>query len=797
MLGALAVTCVAWSGCGGKSATEYVAGFSTQMQVPRDLQSIIIRVDVNGQAVFARDYPVYDGTVRLPRTLGVVKQSTITGAPVTVTVYGYSIPQAVGEADYGAFSTAAVNPPSVGTKENSIASGGGARILRASRQPYVEGQTLYLPMPLHYSCYDVDCGPVATMNDPRLGPLCMDGLCTCKGGECVRPDTDPATLPPYSDDLIYGTTNTCFRPFTDKDAQGNTLPGCMDFGIPPQVIDAQNCVFAQPGTSSVPASAGPYDPNVPAPFVSAAAQGGGLNVRAVFDNVVSEVLDYEGACPAPGDTTSPGPQEGYCVVADAPQRFQLAPGLCAQYLKAAGAPHVISLLESAATCLPKTQFQPICQDALVGPPQPTLPDGGTATNAYCNVAYELQPAPSALYVLFDDSSGMRDFVGNVGAAQALSLSLQDPVFQQTSVAMSFFPRVASSAQDCVTGNNSFATKPDIPLELAAKAQGDIASKLEGLTPDAGYMPPPGSGPSFLEAALHGAYTALGGLSAATTYNRRAVMLFTDRDFHISPDDCTGQTPDAITLSSQAVADPTHPIETYVVYLANADFPPSGGVPVPGNPTVDVPQLAHGVDKAGSEVFFDASGQSNSQVVALEALGAVVADLGSCLYGPKIRIAASDVPVAPTWTLSFSDQSSAGSPPSGGYPVVTATNATSCDQDTAASPRWAYYQGQIGLCSNTCKRLVSSNIGNQKIAAALTQITNVYHSATGISVTASAPAVDCDAGAEVTDGAVVEVTTLSAGGPPVDAGGSADSGSGGDGGVAPFDGGVAPLDAAVD
>ena len=54
--------------------------------------------------------------------------------------------------------------------------------------------------------------------------------------------------------------------------------------------------------------------------------------------------------------------------------------------------------------------------------------GGT-----CGTQFALTPAPSALYVLFDTESGMRDFVGNAGAAEALSLSLQDPVFNQTQV----------------------------------------------------------------------------------------------------------------------------------------------------------------------------------------------------------------------------------------------------------------------------------------------------------------------------------------------------------------------------
>ena len=58
---ALAVTAVSWAGCGGKAVTEYVAGFSTQVQVQRDLQSIIIRVDVNGRTPSRRTTPFTTG----------------------------------------------------------------------------------------------------------------------------------------------------------------------------------------------------------------------------------------------------------------------------------------------------------------------------------------------------------------------------------------------------------------------------------------------------------------------------------------------------------------------------------------------------------------------------------------------------------------------------------------------------------------------------------------------------------------------------------------------------------------
>ena len=128
----------------------------------------------------------------------------------------------------------------------------------------MQDQILFVPMPLHFACYDVDCLGTANPNNPNCG----DNSCTCKAGLCVPPDTDTSTLPPYNDSLIYGTTNTCFRPFTDQSPSGTTQPGCMDplesivpghLGIAPQVIDQANCIFALPGTASVPADAGGLD----------------------------------------------------------------------------------------------------------------------------------------------------------------------------------------------------------------------------------------------------------------------------------------------------------------------------------------------------------------------------------------------------------------------------------------------------------------------------------------------------------------------------------------------------------
>ena len=84
-LGAAFATALVWSGCDAKKQTEYVAGVSTQVQVPRDLKSIRIDVSVGGVVQFCRGYRAYDGKVILPKSLGELpSQGTPGPEPITV-----------------------------------------------------------------------------------------------------------------------------------------------------------------------------------------------------------------------------------------------------------------------------------------------------------------------------------------------------------------------------------------------------------------------------------------------------------------------------------------------------------------------------------------------------------------------------------------------------------------------------------------------------------------------------------------------------------------------------------------
>ena len=90
-LGAVAATALVWSGCDAKKQTEYVAGVSTQVRVPRDLKSIRIDVSVGGVVQFCRGYKAYDGKVLLPKSLGELPSQGSPGPdPITVTVSGFT-----------------------------------------------------------------------------------------------------------------------------------------------------------------------------------------------------------------------------------------------------------------------------------------------------------------------------------------------------------------------------------------------------------------------------------------------------------------------------------------------------------------------------------------------------------------------------------------------------------------------------------------------------------------------------------------------------------------------------------
>jgi hypothetical protein len=600
-LGALAATALVWSGCDAKKQTEYVAGVSTQVQVPRDLKAIRVDVSVGGVIQFCRGYRVYDGKVQLPRSLGELpSQGTPGPDPITVTVSGFTeeFSETTGNEVFDNCTSVA---PKVGDAKQ------GTRILRRSRQPYVADKVLFLPMPLKYSCFDVaDCGDEAK---------------TCKGGRCIDANVDVTKLPKYTDDLVDGTGSTCFN--------ANV---CFAAAAPAVVVDADTCTYSVP--NSPPSSPPQVEGAPPNPFPKS---GDGVNVEVTYDGGLNrEILDK--------DET-----EGFFIPdpSGKPQQFRLAPGLCDMvrgYSTGAGpgAPaaetpsaHRITAVRVSGTCRAKSIFQPLCaSDQLVSM---GLDPGGVSANGSAPngcVTAELKPPKAALVVLADDTHNS-DLFYQQAAQSAIGLSLADPAFQKTELALGFFPGPTSCAP------LSLAVQP----KLARMAKADIIDQFKMLGDNGGALLKPIGTPVDLDGALRDAYALLGGAEFASYY-RRAVFVLGNRGFDAAT---CGLTPAARAM---AAATQASKIQTYVLMLARDNQNPDTSVVPPGSNELAV--------AGGTEHVFDAR---TSKGPAQDAFQTVVNDLATCVYDvipPQTRPTAQSMlsytdpiePGAKTTTLPF-------------------------------------------------------------------------------------------------------------------------------------------------
>ncbi len=584
-LGAVAATALVWSGCDAKKQTEYVAGVSTQVQVPRDLKSIRIDVSVGGVVQFCRGYRAYDGKVILPKSLGELpSQGTPGPDPITVTVSGFTED----------FSESVNNP--VFDQCTSVAAAVGAngqentRILRRSRQPYVADSILFLPMPLKYSCFDI--------------PDCKDEALTCKGGRCVSAKTDETKLLKYSDELINGTGAACFN-----------AAQCFAAGEPAVVVNAEDCTYALRNSppSSPPRLAGLPPDTTP-------KSGDGVNVEITYDGGASrEILDKDDL-------------EGFLIPdpIGKPQQFRLPPGLC-DLVKgessdtSPGAPvpagfptkHRITAIRVSGTCQAKLPQKPLCaDDQLVS--MGVDPNGVSSNGSVPNgcVASELRPPRAVLEVLADDSQNSQLFY-KAALAATVGLSLADPAFQKTELGLGFFPGPGTGT--CATPN-SFTEV--VPSKLARFAKSDVIAQFKLRSPDDTKMPPVPStvalqgqdAPVLLDGALRDAYTRLGS-DTFKDYYRRAVFVIGNRGFDQAS--CGGAPPAA---RASAAALQANKIQTYVLMLAR-DTPNGDNAVIP----TDANMLAA---NGGTMHVYDAR---ESKSAAQDAFQAVVNDLATCVY----------------------------------------------------------------------------------------------------------------------------------------------------------------------
>lgn len=368
-VGAVASSCTT-------SATEIVAGTTTQIQVSKELKSIGVVIRFGGQLIRCQGYPLVDGTVTIPHTLGAVPQEGREGQvlePVTITVLGFRTAEAGQFFDEHCLE----DIPSPDTDPEVM-------VMRSRRMPYTVEEILYMPIPLRESC---------------AGVACEDGT-TCIGGVCEDNLISDEDIVQYSDALVFGDTNTCFNPAI-------CLPKALTF--PAILTDAETCTFRY----QVP----PIVEDGPAPTA------GNLNVEIVYTSFGTEILDLDD-------------QEGFVFPdRDDPFTFRLAENLCESNFKAGK----IVGVYAAPTCPAKPALQPICSDALAGILAGERgPDA--LEKELCTLGAPLQASESALYVLLDRSRSMGELFGDpLGLQLAVGVPLRNPVAARTRLALSFLP----------------------------------------------------------------------------------------------------------------------------------------------------------------------------------------------------------------------------------------------------------------------------------------------------------------------------------------------------------------------
>ena len=516
ILGIVAAGAGGSAGCSATKPTELVPGAITQVNIPKSLGGIRIQVYANGNKGFDGSYQVTNGVAFLPATLGVVAGGSAS-TKVEILIAGFDDsginppPDAMGNAVPSQFGDPTVQLGQVGSK-------GGPRVKRGSVQTYVDQHTLFLPMNLSYSCWGQDCE----------GDAGSTAAGTCKAASCVTNVTDPHTLVDFDPSLVDGTQD-CFSP-----------ANCFTPVVTAEPVDASKCIYTVPPGETT---------------------GPGLNVRVIYQDLINpdagvpyndatseqEILNVEAYEPNNGL-----PLEGFAVPdSNKPYTFQLGSGLCSLVKNfdvpppgSAGSGkhyHAISAVQVSTTCPSKPPLLPVCASEQNQPTQSA--DGGPSTDVICNQPITLVQAPSAIYLVMDDSSIMAGAYGKDGYATTMGLALGNPVFKRTYVAFEFMDH---RLNDCTASAATLYAMPgsgvpnSLDFTLANIAQPNIAQLLlappfPDPVPDGG-QPVGGFQPLALEAALRldvGSFKHLSDFSSALTAHKDqlevgAVMFFINR-----------------------------------------------------------------------------------------------------------------------------------------------------------------------------------------------------------------------------------------------------------------------------
>jgi hypothetical protein len=441
-----------------------VPGALSQIEVPKDLAAIRVQVKVEGSVKYDQNKTVQDGVVFLPATLGVVSGGG-SAQTVTVIVAGYDNAATLNQSGELNNGTGIISE--VGTTANSSPS-----VRRTSVLTYVNQHTLFLPMNLSYACWGTTC----SVNSP-------DDT-TCKANSCGTSKITSSTLVDFDPSLVDGTQD-CFSPSECFSPVSTAVP-----------VDASTCLY-----------------EVPPDQVS----GLGLNVRILYQDLklvtnpatntqIPETVptsEQEILSEEPVD----GLSEGYTIPDPAkPEQFKLSSGLCdlvhnldtpppPTAIPKSGIYHAISAVQVSTTCPSKLPLLPICAAEQNVPAVGA--DGGPTTNLVCNQPITLDPVPSAIYMVMDNSSIMSGAFGPQGYATAMGLSLGNPVFKRTYVAFDFLDHLASECSVGAAPGNPTTYTSLMPFGMAGATSMDFTLANVGQPTVAGFLgnvTPPDPGP---------------------------------------------------------------------------------------------------------------------------------------------------------------------------------------------------------------------------------------------------------------------------------------------------------------
>jgi hypothetical protein len=703
------------TGCSPTKPTEIVPGALTQVQVPKDLGAIKLTVLANGAQKFCRGYVVGpNGSVELPSTLGVI--SGAPGTTLTISLRGYND----------------ASSPDVNNCEGSLAvnstdpiNGPGPRVLRQAVVSYVDQHTLFLPMPLSFSCYDKDCSAAGSDS-------------TCIAAQCASGGVEADSLAEFTPALIDGT-GECFNPTQ-----------CFAASVPATVVDAASCLYTVP--EAMPTMAG------------------GLNVRITYTDIAwaadpgTGLLGPQPGVPLEREILSVDAREGF-ILPDAaqPTQFQLAPGLCSLVQNATTPPqptpstyHSISNVEVAVGCPSKLPLLPFCAGQQTG----NVSTSATPSAVTCGVPVPLEPTPSALYLVMDDSGSMYAAFGPTGYATAMNLSLADPVFKHTYVAFRFLSHLNS---ECTSGSTVYTTPGangggGVDFGLAPNVQPQVAtSLLNWQAPDTFSNP----APLDLQAAMRldeGAYQHLLDFArrlspdagAVSPLDVGAVMFFVNRtpvvpasagdggavdagdgsalgdagaggnEFPTTAADCPllGQPSVVAALTQEAQAAFAQNLQTYFIVLNDQQNTPQPQLDFynqvaspPATPESDAGTDAETAEGGGAPAptgvtVLNATSTLTSVFASFQT---TLTSVATCLY---------DLPTGVDTTAALSFLVPPGNAiNTSGTPVpFQVVRSSSCSASTSTSANgWNIDNGRIRLCGGACQQL-QATVGAAAAAA---------------------------------------------------------------------------------